>query len=435
MDFNQARRQRRPGLRAFSAFLLLVAAVTVVLPTPSRAQDVLRIAAIINEDIISVYDLMNRVRLVILSTGLENSAEMQQRLAPQVLRSLIDERLQLQEAKRLNITATEEEVANTIRNIEKDNNMPPGGLRETLARAGLDMTSLEQQLKARIAWVKVVRRNLRHQIDIGEEEIDEELRRLQTLRDEPQNRIAEIFLAVNNPEEDAQVRRAAERLVQQIQRGARFDALAREFSQSATAAVGGDLGWVAQGQLEEPIEQAIAEVPPGSVVGPVRTLSGYHVLLVIDRRIPGKSSPGNTIVDLRQLVVPVAAQAGKNELRQQLRLAEEIRSTVKTCEEMTERAKSLGIPPARIGGEIMASKLPPRIQPAVMQIEIGQVSEPIRTRDGLAMFMVCGRKSAQDPVLPTRKEIADRLLNERLDLRAQRYMRDLRQAAFVDIRI
>src|SRR3546814_640558 len=97
MDFNEARRQRRPGLRAFSAFLLLVAAVTVVLPTPSRAQDVLRIAAIVNEDVISVYDLMNRVRLVILSTGLENSAEMQRRLAPQVLRSLIDERLQLQE--------------------------------------------------------------------------------------------------------------------------------------------------------------------------------------------------------------------------------------------------------------------------------------------------------------------------------------------------
>src|SRR3546814_2623097 len=87
MDFNEARRQRRPGLRAFSAFLLLVAAVTVVLPTPSRAQDVLRIAAIVNEDVISVYDLMNRVRMVILSTGLENSAEMQRRLAPQVLRS------------------------------------------------------------------------------------------------------------------------------------------------------------------------------------------------------------------------------------------------------------------------------------------------------------------------------------------------------------
>src|SRR3546814_6950901 len=99
---------------------------------------------------------MNRVRLVILSTGLENSAEMQRRLAPQVLRSLIDERLQLQEAKRLNITATEEELANTIQNIEKDNNMPPGGLRDTLDRAGLDQASQEQQPQERNARVTVV---------------------------------------------------------------------------------------------------------------------------------------------------------------------------------------------------------------------------------------------------------------------------------------
>src|SRR3546814_4943396 len=91
---------------------------------------------------------------------------------------------------------------------------------------------------------------------------------------------------------------------------------------------------------------------------------------------------------------------------------------------MTERAKSLGVPPARIGGEIMASKLPPQIQPAVMQIEIGQVSDPMRTREGLMMFMVCGRKNAEDPVLPTRTGMADRLLNERIDLRAQRDLRD-----------
>src|SRR3546814_13905717 len=119
----------------------------------------------------------------------------------------------------------------------------------------------------------------------------------------------------------------------------------------------------------------------------------FFFFLMIRR--PPRSTPGRTLFPYTTLF--------------RARLAQEIQSTVETCEEMTERAKSLGVPPARIGGEIMASKLPPQIQPAVMQIEIGQVSDPMRTREGLMMFMVCGRKNAEDPVLPTRKEIADRL--------------------------
>jgi peptidyl-prolyl cis-trans isomerase SurA len=212
--------------------------------TPSGQAPDMRIAAVVNDEIISVFDLASRMGMVMTSSSIADTPETRQRIAPQILRGLIDEKLELQEAKRKSITATDSEISNALAQIEKQNNMKSGQLNEYLQARGIDRGALLDQLTAGIVWAKLVRRLAAQTTEISDEEIDEALKRVKEHASEPQSRVAEIFLAVDNPAQDDEVRHLVERLTQQMHQGARFSAVAQQFSQSAAAAVGGDIGWV-----------------------------------------------------------------------------------------------------------------------------------------------------------------------------------------------
>jgi peptidyl-prolyl cis-trans isomerase SurA len=223
-------------------------------PSPEMA-----IAAVVNDDVISVFDLTSRLRMVELSSNLPDSPETRQRIEPQVLRGLVDEKLQLQEAKKQNVVATDDELNNALGQIEKQNNMQPGQLNEFLKARGIDRGSMLNQLTSSIVWAKLVRRLAAQNTEITDEEVDAALKRVKEHAGEPQSRIAEIFLAVDTPSQDQEVRNLAQKLTEQMKQGARFSAIAQQFSQSATAAVGGDMGWLRPDQL--PPELAAAAGP------------------------------------------------------------------------------------------------------------------------------------------------------------------------------
>src|SRR4051794_15308036 len=250
---------------------------------PSGGAPQLGIAAVVNDEVISIFDLISRVRLVMISSNIADTPETRQRIAPQVLRSLIDEKLQLQEAKRQSVTASDEELNKGLDQIEKQNNMRPGQLNEFMKARGLDRGQLVDQLTASIVWAKLVKRQAAQSAAISDDEIDEALKRVKEHSGEPQSRVAEIFLAVDNPAQESEVRQAAERLTAQMKQGARFSAVARQFSQSATAAVGGDIGYVRPDQLAPELAKAVATLRAGELSPPIRTSGGYYLLLVLDR--------------------------------------------------------------------------------------------------------------------------------------------------------
>src|SRR5919201_1830924 len=271
-----------------------------------------RIAAVVNDEVISVADVRSRLRMVMLSSNLTDSQETRQRVAGQVLRTIVDEKLQLQEAKRQNITATDEEIKRALAQIEKQNNMQPGQLEQVLKAQGIERSALIDQLTASIVWAKLVRRLVSQTNVVSDEDIDYALKRAQETVNEPQSRVAEIFLAVDNPRQDDEVRRLAERLTEQMRQGARFSAVAQQFSQSATAAVGGDLGWVRAEQLSPELGKAVSRLRPGELSPPIRTGAGYYLLLVVDRRAGRAAGPDDALLHLVQIVFPLPPQAPDN---------------------------------------------------------------------------------------------------------------------------
>ena len=136
------------ALGSFGGALGLISAAG----TPAAAQGVQRIVAIVNDEVISAYDLDQRIRLLLSTSRSRPTREMQRRMQGQVLQNLVDERLQLQEADRLNISVSDTDIQNAIRFIENQNGMAEGALADSLRKGGSDLDALAVQLDAQIAW-------------------------------------------------------------------------------------------------------------------------------------------------------------------------------------------------------------------------------------------------------------------------------------------
>ncbi|MBM3524490.1 MAG: rotamase [Alphaproteobacteria bacterium] len=414
-------------LRALAA----AAWLTVAIAASAAAQSgTLKIVAVVNDEAISALDVANRLRLTMVSAGLADSLEIRKRMEPQVLRSLIDERLQAQEAARLNVGVSDEDIETAIGRIEQANRMRKGQLAEILTRANVPRRALEQQLRAAIAWQKLVQRRLRAEVTITEEEVQEVIDRLKAKQGAPEFLLSEIFLPVDNPDQDEEVRQSAMNLIQQMQRGTAFPAIAQQFSQAASAAQGGDLGWIQEGQLDQELEAAVKQLRPGEVTPPTRTPGGYYVYGLRGKRTIAGSSPDEAILALTQLILPAR---NANEARSSMQLATTVREAVSSCEDLSRAAREARVPAPPQPQRLRLGDINPQIRDKVRGLKAGEASEPIRAGNAIVLLMACSREDAPSGI-PSSDDIQESLLRQRLDLLARRYLRDLRRQAYVDIR-
>ncbi|MBT5107614.1 MAG: peptidylprolyl isomerase [Rhodospirillaceae bacterium] len=414
----------RNRLRAAVSMAIFSIALMAI-PTVS-AQNVLRIAAVVNDRVVSALDVVHRMRFVIISTRLPNTPETRKKLTPQIIRGLIDEQIQLQEADHQNIRVSEREIDKSIRALEKQNNLPTGKLKVELARMGTDISTLRDQIKARIAWSKTVSRRLRREIQINAEDIDEELSQIKKQLGQPQFRVSEIFLSIDNPDQDGQVRATALRLLEQLKNGAEFSNLARAFSQNTSASLGGDLGWIQRGRLDQALDDAIGAMSKGQTSDPIRSFSGYHILKLREIRQP--AGKGDAVVSLRQVVL---RKDGGPALREK---ATAIRKSMSGCDKFDDMVKAVGAPASGSLGKVKISELPENLRDAVKALQVGEFGAPVTAASGDdIMFIVCDRQEKKVK-LPKRADIRKKLLTGKLERLSQRYLRDLRRAAFIDLR-
>jgi len=414
---------------AFAGALLSIAGIR-----PADAQQVERIAAVVNDEVISLFDLEARVNLVMITGRLPDTPDARRRIAPQVLRALINERLQMQEAKKRNISVTEQEVGQAVANVERDNRLQSGQLEIVLKQQNVQMQTLVEQLKANLAWSKLVRRQFRQDITIGDDEIEEVLNRVRSNQGQTQYRVAEIFLPFDSPDDEVDVLRTARRLVSEVRGGAEFDVLARQFSQSTSAAAGGDLGWVNRGEMDESIAPVIDRLKSGEVSEPLRRPTGFQIFMIRGARKLASSRPEDVKVTLQQVVLQVRPDAPPSEITARQIEAQTLSEKVRGCANFEEAARSANSPaPPRLGTFTLA-ELNPNVREAVRDLDIGTPSKPIQASGAHVILMVCERTEAA-PALPSREDIADQLRNERMGMLARRYLRDIRLAAVVDIRV
>jgi peptidyl-prolyl cis-trans isomerase SurA len=416
----------------FMAPAIVFAILLAGLSSQTQAQ-VVGIAAVVNDEIISAYDVKQRQDIVMSSAGIKPTPEARRRNQAQVLRTLINEKLRLQEAGRLNITVSSQDIERAKRRIETQNKLKVGGFSAFMRGRGIAESAVISQMRSEIAWSTVLRRRLHPKIQISDEDVQEVFARFAKAEGLQERQIAEVFLAVDNPQQETEVAKTAERLVKQLSKGAPFPAIARQFSQSNTARNGGVVGWILEGQLGPEIEIALANTKPGRFTKPVRTPEGYYILFLRGLRRVGLPDPMAAKVTLKQIALPLAKNAAGSLVQESLRQAKKYAANMRSCDDLDRIAKGIETPGSGSLGTLLVGELPEKFRVIVGSLSIGQASVPFRTDQGFHVLMVCDRVDAP-AYRPTIKAISQSLGEQRLGMMARRYMRDLRRTAIIDLR-
>ncbi len=397
----------------------------------AAAQDSLRIVAVVNDDVITALDLAVRTRMIIASSGLKDSPEARQHLVPQVLRALIDDRVRNQAAAKEGITVPQDRIEQRLDDLAKANNATREQFEAMLQHNGIQRDVLEDQIRTDIAWTTLVQRKFRSSVIVTEIDIDAAQKRMIENEGKPEYQVAEIFLNVDDPAQTDVVKQSADRLVEQINGGADFSEVARQFSQSSSASSGGLIGWVRPGDMAPEIDAALATMEPGTIAGPVRSESGFYILQLRNKRTTGSDTASGT-VSMKRFVVPLKAGATPTEVDEATRKAQTAVSRIASCDDVVKVAGDVDGGKVSDLNNVSITSLPPALQTVAVSEPIGRAGDPVRSNEGMNVFVVCRRDITSTGL--TRDQIRDQLVRDRLDLLARGYLRELRRAAYVDIR-
>ena len=392
-----------------------------------------RIAVVVNDEVISTSDISERIKLITVSGRLPDNEETRKRLLTQVLRTLVDEKLQMQEAKRLDVTVSEGDVANALNRIAADNNTTADDLLRGLRAAGANPNSLLAQIRASIGWFKVVQRSVRPLVDVGEEEIDAVLQRQKRNVGQPEYLTSEIFLSVDAPEDETRVKQLADSLVQQLRDGGSFTALARQFSQNASASTGGDLGWIQPGQLESELDKVIGKLDAGMISSPVRSLAGFHILGVREKRVTPPLATDDPQLTLRQLYRATGPDAYAAAQAEAAKIAE-AQNKKEDCSALDAALQDLPAWQSQSLPVSARSGLPEWLQNLTDPLPVGGGSAALAVDGGVTIVYVCGR-TRDASAEKNRDAILQQLGLQKLELQARRVLRDLRRNAYLDVRV
>ncbi len=393
-----------------------------------------RATAIVNGDVITQTDVQQRMALVLLGNeSAQVPPEEMQRLRDQVLRNLVDETLQIQAAKAAEIKIEPREIDQFYLRYLQNMKQSPQQFEAYLRSVGSSPSSLKRQIHGEVAWNRLQSREIEPFVNVAQEEVQSVIERLKAAKGTQEFRVGEIFLS-STPETAAETRANALRIVQQLRQGASFPAYARQFSEASTAAVGGDLGWVRAEQLPEPLAQAAQAMPVGQLSDPIPVPGGFSIIAVQDTRQLLTADPRDAVLSLKQMSISFPAGMAKAAAEPLVtRFAQTVQS-MGGCGGAEEAA-------AKIGAEVVSSDqvrvrdLPPALQNALLAMSIGQTTPPFGTfEEGVRVLVLCGRDDPDTSAEPSFQEVYAKLEEDRVNMRARRYLRDLRRDAVVDYR-
>lgn len=417
-----------PALKTVALTLLAGSAMAALAPS-SVAQTAHGIAATVNEDVITTYDLRQRVLFNLMAAGTQPDEATLQRMQMQALRSLVDERIQMQEAKKFDLSIPDAEVERSVARLAQSNNMSVAEISAQMARIGINLNTLRDQVRAEVSWQRIINGRFGNRIRISDTQIDETINRIAANVDKPSYLLSEIFIEatpdIGGIDGAIEGGRA---MVEQIEKGAPFTALARQFSSSATAAKGGDMGWIREGELRSEIDNAIKQMEKGKISTPIQVPGGVYVIALRDKRV----STAEAVYTLKQVRVsaenPAALETAKTQIAA-------LALTSVTCETLEDDDTDINVDNVEFGdlGEVKANEVSDEILTVLGKTDVGKISAPIELSGGVMALMVCDRQ-VRGSEIPTRDAVEDRLIDQQLAQQSKRYLRDLRRNATIEAR-
>ena len=406
------------------------------------------IVATVNDESISDFELRQRVSLYLALNGFTQAQlkpEQKTRMRGQIMEQIQAEKVQLQEAVKKRITVSPVEVDRRLNAMMQEYHFSIEQLRQNLTNAGASEEALRAQITASIAWQKTVQDEYGDRVNVTDEMVKTEMAHYADGANKPHYRVMEIFLPVDNPEQDAKVKKDAEEVEKQLHQGAPFPAVARQFSQHPTAATGGDMGWINEGQLAPELNTALGKMEVGAISEPIRSTGGYYVLGLRERQEPlgtkiaeapsGPIGPAGTL-PLARLLLPVDPRTPKPQIEEIMKVAVQIQQNYVSCKQLDELHGKMDGSVYMDLGDAKLSDLSPQIQEALKNSKPGEAAMPFQDDAGIELIGRCDKrieiKTAY--VMPSRQQVEDQLFQNQIAALARRYLRDLKRDANIQVR-
>ena len=405
------------------------------LSTFGKVEPTLRKAtAIINGEIITGTDVDQRLALIVLANGGKVAPDELDRLRVQVLRNLIDETLQIQEAKANKIEISADELDQSFARVATQNLKRPVDAAEAYLREkGSSEASIKRQIHGEIAWSRLLRRKVEPSISVSEAEVNQVIARLSAAKGTAEFNVREIYLS-STPENSAEILANAKRIIEQIRQGGSFAAYARQFSEASTASVGGDLGWVKAAQLPDTLAQAVQEIAVGQIAGPIAVAGGFSILYLTDKRQVLVADPRDAVLALRQMSISFPATASDADAQAKATEFGKAAQIMGGCGKVDEVAGKFGAEVVD-NDQVKVRDLPGALQQMLLNLQVGQATPPFGSKaEGVRVLVLCGRDEPASAGDPSFDQIMAKMEEEKVSKRAQRYLRDLRRDAVIDYR-
>jgi peptidyl-prolyl cis-trans isomerase SurA len=420
-------------LKTSAALLLAISGMT------AYAGDAIDEAvALVDDDVVLKSELDRRVGsvrkdLVTRKVRLPSDSVLRQ----QVLERLITDNVQLQMAKRAGVRVADQELAQIVENIAKENRMSPEQFRMKLAGEGLSYELFREDLRNEVLISRVRQGAVGRRVFISEQEVQT---LMETLASEGENRteyhLGHILLSISESASTDDVREIsarAQQLVKKLREGADFGELAIANSAGQEALQGGDFGWKTGNQLPTLFASAAKTLKAGEVSEPLRSASGLHILKLFDSR-------GNERVMVQQtharhiLIKPSTILSEADAEKKVRGLLEQIKAGADFAELAKKNSEDPGS--ANLGGDLGWANPGSFVGPfeqAMNALEPGGISEPFRSEYGWHVLQVLERRD-DDQTQERKRQQAYRMLHSRkYDEEVEAWVREIRDQAFIKI--
>ena len=396
----------------------------VLSPISIHAQTAHGIAAVVNDDVITTFDLRQRALFMMATQGIKVSKETQQRVLAQAMKNLVDEKLQIQESKKYDQTISDEAVNRGVQQIISRNGISVDDFATRLAQAGISISTLRDQVRSEIAWERIISGLYGTRIRISDAQINETVNRLSANANKPSYNIAEIYIEasidIGGMEGALQ---GAQAMITQLREGAPFPVLAQQFSSAPSAAAGGNIGWIREGELREELNANILEMEKGQISQPISVPGGVYVIALIDKQV----STAETFYTLKQINYIMDNESEIPEARVAIK---EATAAFKSCDTLSADIAGISGIANNTMGEVKATEMTEEILELLGKTDVGSVSEPMTTPNALISLIVCDRQ-VKGSNIPTRDQVENRLLSQQEAQASKRHLRDLRRKATI----
>ena len=402
--------------------------------TEAEERKRLSIAAVVNDKIITASDLQKRLKLISIISPSQISRIKKRQLQKEVLNQLINEELQNQEVIRLKIKVSKKEIGNAKHLMEQRFKLPRNTLNEFITKNKLDYNDVISQIETSLGWTLAVQRKFNNYLTISDEEVDEVINQLRDNIGKERYLISEIFLPLDYGDNENEVRARAKQLYNSIINGADFRKVARDYSATASAMDSGNAGWFLIGQLSSKLDLALQKIKVGGITIPIKTNSGFHILKLEKKTVFKEFDEMKVKVNLIDTRITISKSHNNNNSQKELNSLKNSLSKIKTCGELEKLSQINKAYTTTNLGNFLVGELSSNLREIVIQSKIGVPNNP-RKQDGeISIITVCNRTTPPSNI-PDDKTVLRNLRGKKIESMARKYLRNLRQSAFVEKRL